>query len=308
MRLLAFRVCSVAASVRLTPSLVCPRVPPPLRMSRAAIHGTRMQYDDESYGMAYEQRPPSEKQVRYAQRLAQQLAKSLPQDALHDSEACSKFIDECLSEAPPSEKQVQFAQTIARDAGIELPAFVTTSSKACSEYINANQHLLSGRPRSYDGGSGGMGMGMGMGMGNAPTEKQILFAARLARDRNLGLSAEVLADKAAMSGFIDECLKTQATGGGAVSAGGVAPGAAAGFAGAAGAAGVSGMGDMAGVGEEADAANGAPSAALAMEEDSALEAAAGEMDALDRLFDDPEDDEEEGGLPSTYLKETDVPF
>ena len=76
------------------------------------------------------------------------------------------------------------------------------SAKACSEFIDANQGLMGGM-------GGGGGRSYQAGPGQAPSEKQILFAARLARERQLGLSAEALSDKMAMSQFIDACLKSE---------------------------------------------------------------------------------------------------
>lgn len=279
----------------------------PMRsLGRAALHCTRMQqYDDDTnYGMPFESRPPSEKQVQYAQRLAQQLAKPLPQEALQEMNACRDFIDECLSQAPPTERQVQYAQTIARDAGIALPDYATRNAKACSEYIDANQHLLAGRPRSYGAvesagpARGAMGGGMGMG-GGIPTDKQILYAATLARQRNLGLSAEVIADKGAMSRFIDECV-----------AGGTPRSDPAPFGDGTAAAGAGGLGGMAAAATAAaaDGASGVVGTDQAAEPAAATDTS---MDELDRLFDDPLDEEdEEAGAPSgaSYLSEKNVPF
>lgn len=209
---LANALLATATTVRVPPSLLAGR--------RAALHASRMQFDDatplgfESYGGA---KPPSEKQVQYAQRLAQQTAMELPQDALMDSMACSRFIDDALSRTPPSPKQIEFATTIARQLNLEMPEGVTSNAKACSEFISANQMLMGG------GGGGGYGASSSSGGGNyppraastgrEPSEKQILYAASLAAARNVGLSAEQLQDKVAMSSFIDECVREANSGG-----------------------------------------------------------------------------------------------
>lgn len=202
----------IAAHLRLANALLATATVSrsPLRATnwrRAALHVTRMQFDDTSplgfegnYGGG---RPPSEKQVQYAQRLAQQTATELPQEALMDSDACSRFIDDALSRTPPSAKQVEYANTIARQLNMDMPPGVTASAKACSEFIDANQGLMGGM------GGGGGGRNLQAGPGQAPSEKQILFAARLARERQLGLSAEALSDRLAMSQFIDACLNSQ---------------------------------------------------------------------------------------------------
>mmetsp|Transcript_4571 Transcript_4571/g.6458 ORF Transcript_4571/g.6458 Transcript_4571/m.6458 type:complete len:266 (-) Transcript_4571:66-863(-) len=187
----------------------------PRGLKAVTPYRARMQADDSgasygNYGGMFEARPPSEKQLAYAQRLAQQVGSTIPEDALKDSMQISQFIDDCLTKAKPTERQVAYAQTIARDAGIELPEAATRSSKACSEFIEANQHLLPGRRNMgtgvpVPGSAGGGGMAMGGSMRNPPTQNQIMLAVSLAQQLNIGLAAEVLTDSAVMSRFIDEC-------------------------------------------------------------------------------------------------------
>lgn len=173
-------------------------VPRILRSSRIDRFQTHMQFDgDSSYG---EIRPPSEKQIAYAQALAQQVKKPFPEKALKDSEECRDFIDDCLAKIPPTGSQIAFAETIAREVGIELPEVVTRSRKDCSDYISANRHLL---PTEI----GNKGDTRGSSSG-PPTEKQLLFAIKLAQQRNLGLTAEQLSSKSEMSRFIDSCLNS----------------------------------------------------------------------------------------------------
>ena len=155
-----------------------------------AFHATRMQFDPAEVDYGFEgggPREPSEKQVRYAQRLAQQLAIPLPQDALIDFDACRSFIDDALTRTPASTKQIEFAEYIARTTGIELPPSATASSKAISEFIEANRKLLPNEPGAYS-------PGQGAGMSSAPpTDKQILFAARLARENQMRCTSRVRA-------------------------------------------------------------------------------------------------------------------
>lgn len=194
------RVVSTLLHSSTSASRISTRMLPAMRPR--ALHATRMQFADDDPAFNYfDQRPPSEKQVQYAQRLAQQLAKPLPEAALQDFDQCSQFIDECLSQAPPSQKQLQFAQQISQDAGIDLPSHSTVSAKAVSDYINDNQHLLKGMQRNFEGG-------MFIDLLGTPSDKQVLYAASLARQRNIGLSAEALSSKGAMSQFIDACLNT----------------------------------------------------------------------------------------------------
>mmetsp|Transcript_73872 Transcript_73872/g.135025 ORF Transcript_73872/g.135025 Transcript_73872/m.135025 type:complete len:338 (-) Transcript_73872:14-1027(-) len=199
----------------------CTTHTPPLHSPTSTLHAPRMQFEDYDFGM-YGSRTPSEKQLRYAQQLAQQLGKPLPDGASQDADRCSQFIDDCLAQRParpPSARQIAFAQDIARQTGIELPASATTSAKACSDYISANRDRLP--PRGAGTGVGvdsSMGVSFGgagsdSGAYNMPSQKQILYAAQLAQRLNIGLSAEVLTDKRAMSQFIDECAGKRATAG-----------------------------------------------------------------------------------------------
>lgn len=209
-----------------------PRLSGALHMApRAALHVTRMQMQDEplfGFGGAGP-RPPSEKQLMYAQRLAQQLSLELPQEAQSDMSACSNFIDDALSRAKPTDRQIEFAKIIAASLQQPLPDHVLESSKAISLYIESNKMLV---PQGAGGGA--MSGGMGSSGSGEPTEKQILFAARLARQLNVGLSAEVLQSKGAMSQFLSEStqLANERTGkyggmsngfGGGVGGGFVAP-------------------------------------------------------------------------------------
>ena len=150
-----------------------------LMLRSAALHATRMVEAD--YGFDAGPRPPSEKQIRYAQTLAQQVALELPPRAATDSMECSAFIDMALAKVPPSPRQVEFAKSIAQQANIDLPEYALTSSKAISAYIEANQHLSAGM-------GGGMRATGAMASQKEPSEKQILFAVSLARRLGVGLS------------------------------------------------------------------------------------------------------------------------
>ena len=293
-------------------SAVLPRV--------AALHSTRMQLSD-NFGMDDSgARPPSEKQVhahslrlsylllgdarakispkfrhhrsfptlicsplpslpaqvQFAQRLSQQLGIDLPAESLTDQTRCSSFIDEALDKVPPSNRQLEFARSISQNANIELPEHATRSSRTISAYIEANQHLA---PAPAGGGMGG-----GMGDKREPTSKQIVYAASLARQLSIGLEAEVLADRFAISQFIDEAQARVRQGGGGFSGGG--------FSGIPGAGGVVPAAGAAG----AAAAGGADASAAGS---SALDP------ELDSMFADaPGGAEDE----TPYFKEGAIPF
>ena len=103
------------------------------RIARAALSSATSQMDggDDLFGGP---RPPSEKQLQYAQSLALSAAEALPPDAMNDGLACSEFIDRCLQKVPPSDRQAQYAQILAEQKGVELPGDVLLS--ACLLYTS----------------------------------------------------------------------------------------------------------------------------------------------------------------------------
>jgi len=176
-------------------------------------------------------KPPSDKQLAYAKRLAMQNGAVLPDDVHSSSMSCSRFIDEQLSMTMPSAKQLEYAELLASRAGTSLPPESMKSAASISKYIEEN-----GGGRS--GGSVGSASSGMQGMQNSnyqnsnlPTEKQLLFAIRLARERSIGLPAEVIAEKSSCSRFIDDLVNggaPQPQAGGGYAAGlGMAGGAAA---------------------------------------------------------------------------------
>ena len=88
--------------------------------SRSGLHTTRAQFDDSGFvvgfgadtgggavrGASSVARPPSDKQVEYAQRLSMRTEKPIPPAALEDSMEMSAYIESALSLVPPTEKQV----------------------------------------------------------------------------------------------------------------------------------------------------------------------------------------------------------
>ena len=187
-RALASLPAGPAATLRLA------AVASPLRAHTAALHATRMQFSDSAGG--YDD-APSEKQVRYAQQLAQRSGLALPPDALIDRDRCSAFIDEALGKSEPSARQISFAESLAATKNEALPAEVRGSAKAISEYIDQNMHLAMGA-------AGGRGQYNGTADPRLPTDKQLLYAAVLARQKRVGLSFEQLSDRQTLSRFIDE--------------------------------------------------------------------------------------------------------
>ena len=263
-----------------------------LMLRSAALHATRMVEAD--YGFDAGPRPPSEKQIRYAQTLAQQVALELPPRAATDSMECSAFIDMALAKVPPSPRQVEFAKSIAQQANIDLPEYALTSSKAISAYIEANQHLSAGM-------GGGMRATGAMASQKEPSEKQILFAVSLARRLGVGLSADVISNRQSMSTFIDESQRSLNNGmGGGMN--GMANGVAA--AGAFGGA-MNGMSNGYGMGAAAVDAQDVMSAEETGTTGS--EELAASIESIDSLFGDPAEGAANGEEP-TYFKEGNIPF
>ena len=79
---------------------------------------------------------PSEKQLAYAEALAEQVGVDVPEDVRADKIACSEFIDQQLRRLPPSEKQLAYAEALAEKMGADVPEDVRTSKIACSEFID----------------------------------------------------------------------------------------------------------------------------------------------------------------------------
>lgn len=193
-----------------------------------AFRAIRAQEDMDDFGAGgMGPRPPSDKQISYAQGLATKLSRPIPDVAFTDAQECSRFIDEALNHVPPTERQIAFATTLAQQKGIELPAAATLSSSAVSAFIEQHKQTLNAPygaapqqpspfgapPMQYGGapaqaapfapstyGSGGQAEGM-------PSDKQLAFAISLARQQKIGLSYEALSDKAQCSLFIEELLQ-----------------------------------------------------------------------------------------------------
>jgi len=161
------------------------------------LHGAHSKLaskDDDAY-LGFPQTEPSQKQLDYAEKLAQRAGITIPDDVRTHRSACTSFIDDALSMIPPSAAQERFATSLAEARGVPLPGDVLRSAKAVSEYINRNP-LASGYSPTNDS--------------TLPTTKQLLFAAQLARKAGMGLSHDALASKKAMSKFIDERLDSDA--------------------------------------------------------------------------------------------------
>lgn len=151
---------------------------------------------------------PSPKQLQFAHNLSEQHNVPMPDEAKSSAVLCSAFIDKVLEQnpTPPSEKQLAFVTKLCAERGQEVPTEVLVDRRKCSALID---ELL---------GSASVGDENE----TSPSDKQILYAARLAREKGVGLSAEALSSKTAMSQLIDQLsAASQGLGGGTASLGGV---------------------------------------------------------------------------------------
>ena len=81
-------------------------------------------------------KPPSEKQVRFAQSLSEKYGLEIPEDALGNGRELSKWIDEQMAAIPPSEKQIEFMENLARRYNLDPPEEAYSSKKKCSEWLD----------------------------------------------------------------------------------------------------------------------------------------------------------------------------
>ncbi len=155
---------------------------------------------------------PSPKALQFAHDLAEQYSVTLPEEAKSSAALCSAFIDQTLdaNPSPPTEKQVAFVTKLCAERGQEVPAEALVDRRKCSKTID---ELLGNAPEGNESAASGT---------DEPSDKQILYAARLAREKGVGLSANAIASKTAMSALIDELSAApQGFAGGAPAAGGV---------------------------------------------------------------------------------------
>jgi hypothetical protein len=142
--------------------------------------------DDGNTGKA----PPTEKQISFAQTLAQQRGIPMPSSATKSKRACSTFIEESqalissgrpterqvdLGYDLPTERQLDYARRIAAERGMTLSAAALSSRKACSDWIDRVP----------------------------PSPKQVQFAKAIAERRGLELPPEVLTKKRTCEMFLD---------------------------------------------------------------------------------------------------------
>jgi len=89
---------------------------------------------------------PSEKQLAFAEQVAERAGVQLPEAARASARELSAWIDATLKTAPPrppSDKQIAFAEKLAEEAGLDLPAAVRADGRACSIFID--KHMGSGK-------------------------------------------------------------------------------------------------------------------------------------------------------------------
>ena len=122
--------------------------------------------------------PPTEKQLHFAQLLAQERGIRVPDSALQSKQACSAFIEESqtrTADGRPTDKQLNYARRLADEFRLELPAEALSSRRACSAFIDSAP----------------------------PSPRQVQFARAIAERHGLELAPQVLSNKRACSEFLD---------------------------------------------------------------------------------------------------------
>ncbi|KAG8469174.1 hypothetical protein KFE25_007692 [Diacronema lutheri] len=128
--------------------------------------------------MAMASRPPTERQLTFAQRLASNAQIELPPDALTSSAAISEFIDSQL--AKPSDKMILYAAQLARERRVGLDSAVIADKTACSAFIDsllaqrldAGAETLGARPSVPPATPYGAAGGYGAPAASAPFENK----------------------------------------------------------------------------------------------------------------------------------------
>lgn len=130
-------------------------------------------------------KPPSQKQIALAQKLANEQSLQLPDGYDKDWKICSEFIEANIGKGgprPPSDKQKNFADKLASDNGVQPPPDYDKDWKVCSEFIDKM---------------------MKEGNGGAPSEKQVALAERIANEQGVDLPNNYKSNRKVCSEFID---------------------------------------------------------------------------------------------------------
>lgn len=96
------------------------------------------------FGMSHK---PTARQLQFAERLAVASGKDVPESALTDSKALSKWIDEVKDDAdlpalPPSKKQLSYAESLARDTDMVLTDEMKSDATKISKFIDQARKIL----------------------------------------------------------------------------------------------------------------------------------------------------------------------
>jgi len=176
-------------------------------------------------GTPRESSGPSEKQLAFARTLAGERNEPLPEGIADDWRVCRDFIDRMLKmprpagapgggqggggggggggTRPPSDKQIAFARKLAAERQTEVPETALKDGRACSTFID---EMLAKKPAAGAAApAGGMGGGGG-GNAKPPSDKQIAFAQKLSREKNLRLPDGFQQDWRICRDFIDQAL------------------------------------------------------------------------------------------------------
>lgn len=176
--------------------------------------------DEDSFGVAHiDGVPPSQKQIRYLNSLAEEVGASVPEHVLHDKFACSQFIDELVADGAgrrlPSAKQLDFASWLAHKMGVIVPDEAKTDSKLCSAFID-EQMMLEQAAKQKSSASGEFERSYFFesytrGGVFGPSEKQLDYARSLSERSGQPIPESALQDRRACSEYIDGVIEEMGT-------------------------------------------------------------------------------------------------
>lgn len=101
-------------------------------------------------------RPATDKQIAFAERIAQDLGADFPDELREDGHGLTAWIDEFKQKLPhdeegqlifkPTMKQTQYAENIQNSTGIVIPSECYKDARAMGAYIDANRSAVKNKP------------------------------------------------------------------------------------------------------------------------------------------------------------------
>jgi len=137
--------------------------------------------------------PPTEKQIEFVQKIAAERGLTVPKEVMNSANSLSEFIDETLqlntygSTPTTSTNKIKNSDTLAASLNHD-------ENQSYNNFDNNNNNFSNDGNDDY--------------ASEPPTEKQMKFAERLAKERGEIIPKEALISKTSMTSYIDELLQT----------------------------------------------------------------------------------------------------